>query len=138
MKKINEYPLEDITLDILPEEIGNVVKGTYSIYVNLRNGNVNIAKSSRPKKTEFVIGKVSLADDSKKKFIKEFYCKVRRIIRQYHSSGSLICKTTAIKEFGKEFVSKFDPVLVLRNPYYSRGNPMCLYDINVLRYNKAV
>lgn len=138
MKKLNNSPLQQDGLYDFPNGIRNLVKGTYSIYVDLNNGDVNIAKSSRPKKTERVIGRVSLVDDSKKKFFKEFYRNVSRIIRDYHSSGSLICKTTAIKQFGKEFVSKFEAVLVVFNPYYRCGHPMCLYDINVLKYNKAI
>ena len=138
MKRINVYPLEGCTIYDISKGIRNLAKGTYSIYVDLNNGNVNIAKSSRPKKTECVIGRVSLVDDSKKKFFKELYRNVRRIIRDYHSSGSLVCKTTAIKQFGKEFVSNFEAVLVVDNPYYKCGNPMCLYDINVLKYNKAI
>ena len=57
---MNVYPLEWSTVYAILKEIRNVVKGTYSLFVDLRNGNVNIAKSSRPKKNEYVIGKVLL------------------------------------------------------------------------------
>lgn len=137
MKMVNNNPLQEMRLDVLLKEIRNVAKGTYSLYVDLRNGNVNIAKSAKPKKYEYVIGKVSLEDDSKKIFLKDFFRNVRRVIKEYQYSGALICKTAAIKQYGIEYISKFDEVLVVKNPYNPSGYPVCLYDINVLNYNNG-
>ena len=99
MKHINKTPLEGVSTATLQNAINNVPQGKYALYVNLKNGNVNIAKSARPKRSELVIGKVILNDCSKKKSLNEFFQNVRRTIRTYHSSGVLICRTTAIKRF---------------------------------------
>ena len=137
MKQINITPLEGVSTTILQNAINNVPQGKYALYVNLKNGNVNIAKSARPKRSELVIGKVILNDCSNEKSLEEFFQNVHRTIRKYHSSGVLMCRTTVIRQFGQKFVDRFDPVFIVENPHYKCASPMCLYDINTLKYNKA-
>lgn len=132
MKKINKKNLGDLLISEITTELVNLSMGKYVLFVDLLNGAVNISKPTTKKKSELIIGDVILSD-LKKGTVKKFMSNVKKIITTYKRSGSMICKKTAVNQYGKKFVEKFTPTYV-DNPYYTCAAPMCLYDKNVLNY----
>ena len=132
MNKQNKKSLGNLIISGITSELVNLSAGKYVLFVDLRNGDVNIAKPSRKKKCELFIGDVFLSD-LKKGTLNKFMSEVKKIITAYQRRGSMICKKTALYQYGKEFIEKFEPTYV-DNPYYKCAAPMCLYDKNVLDY----
>ena len=75
MNKQNKKSLGNLIISGITSELVNLSAGKYVLFVDLRNGDVNIAKPSRKKKCELFIGNVFLSDLKKgtlKKFKKFF------------------------------------------------------------------
>ena len=108
----------------------NIVANTYYyIAVDLTDGRiVFMTHKSKSDKYHF-IGHIPKNNDTS--------MNTARVIKQAHKEYKMdayICKTTAIKEYGRKNVTDKAYITEVDNPYYKCSAPMVIYDRNVIEY----
>lgn len=106
---------------------------TYNLYVDLTNSEIYVSNRKNNRANFKLIGEVKVKQHTP---IKEAVKNIYEVIKTYTTSGVLICKTTAVKSYGKQFVDKQNPYVTQTNPYYSCANEMLLFNKDVLEYLK--
>lgn len=104
------------------------------LYRDLNNGNVYVEEMRKLLENEILILYYEVPQRRTKKALNEFAKHIKSAYWNYRR-GHTICKTTAVKKYGKLFMETQEPYEYDTNPYYSCAVPMQFFDTEALEYN---
>ena len=104
------------------------------LYRDLNNGNVYVEEMRKLLENEILISYYEVPQRRTKKALNEFAKPIKSAYWNYRK-GHTICKSTAIKRYGKKFMETQIPFATLPNPSYGKADDMQLFDTEALEYN---
>ena len=104
------------------------------LFRDLMNGDVCLTETRELLENEILISYYEVPQRRTKKALNEFAKPIKSAYWDYRR-GHTICKTTAVKKYGKLFMETQEPYEYVDNPYYKCAEPMQFFDTEALEYN---